>query len=80
MGRIAARIVKVRDNTIIGGGVLPFDHELADNLLSSLSSTQRRAAKAGAEVLRGLDRGIGPAELDEAFDRTEVLRLAAPLI
>jgi hypothetical protein len=78
--RIAARVVKVRDKTIIGGGVLPFDHALAETLLGSLSSTQKRAAKAGAEVLRGLDRGIGPAELDEAFDRTEVLRLAGPLI
>lgn len=78
--RIAARVVKVRDKTIIGGGVLPFDHELAENLLSSLSSTQKRAAKAGAEVPRGFDRGIGLAELDEAFDRTEVLRFAAPLI
>jgi hypothetical protein len=78
--RIAARVVEVRDKTIIGGGVLPFDHELAETLLSSLSSTQKRVAKAGAEVLRGLDRGIGLAELDEAFDRTEVLRFAAPLI
>ena len=72
--------MEVRDKTIIGGGVLPFDHELAETLLSSLSSTQKRVAKAGAEVLRGLDRGIGLAELDEAFDRTEVLRFAAPLI
>jgi hypothetical protein len=78
--RIAARVVGVRNKTIIGGGVLPFDHELAETLLSSLSSTQKRAAKAGAEVLRGLDRGIGPAELDERFISTEVLRFAAPLI
>ena len=78
--RIAARVVRVRDKTIIGGGVLPFDHELAETLLSSLSSTRKRAAKGGAKVLRGLDRGIGAAELDEGFDRTVVLRLAAPLI
>jgi hypothetical protein len=78
--RIAARVVGVRDKTIIGGGVLPFDHELAETLLSSLSSTQKRAAKGGTEVLRGLDRGIGPAELDERFSSTEVLRFAAPLI
>jgi len=78
--RIAARVVRVRDKTIIGGGVLPFDHELAETLLSSLSSTRERAAKGGAKVLHGLDRGIGPAELDEGFSSTEVLRLAAPLI
>ena len=78
--RIAARVVRVRDKIIIGGGVLPFDHELAETLLSSLSTTQKRAAKGDAEVLRGLDRRIGPAELDEGFSSTEVLRLAAPLI
>ena len=52
--RIAARVMEVRDKTIISGGVLPFDHELSETLLSSLSSTQKRAAKAGAEVLHGV--------------------------
>ena len=78
--RIAARVVDVRDKTIIGGGLLPFDHELAETLLTSLCRTQKRSTKGGAEVLRGLNRGIGPAELDKAFGGTEVLRLAAPLI
>ena len=34
----------------------------------------------GAQVLPSLDPEIGQAHLDQAFDRIEVLRFAAPLI
>jgi hypothetical protein len=77
--RIAARLVEVRGKVIFGGGLLPFDHELAESLLTSLRRTRKRAAKDGAEFLRDLDCGIGPAEIDEAFGDTAVLCLAAPL-
>jgi hypothetical protein len=78
--RIAVRLVEVRGKFVIGGGLLPFDHDLADTLLASLRRTRKRAADEGEEVLRDLVPAIGLADLDKAFDRTEVLRLAAPLI
>jgi hypothetical protein len=78
--RIAARVVEVRGKAVIGGGLLPFNHDLADTLLESLRRTRKRAAEDGAEVLPGLDPEIGPVDLEMAFDRTEVLRFAAPLI
>jgi hypothetical protein len=78
--RIAARVVEMRGKTVIGGGLLPFGHDLADTLLASLRRTRKRAADEGEEVLRGLLPAIGSADLDKAFDHTEVLRLAAPLI
>ncbi len=78
--RIAVRVVKVRDKAVIGGGLLPFDHDLAATLLESLRRTRKRAVEKGAEVLPSLNPGIGQVHLDQAFDRTEVLRFAAPLI
>ncbi len=78
--RIAARVVEVRAKSVMGGGLLPFDHDLSDTLLASLRRTRKRAADEGEEMLRGLVPAIGSADLDKAFDHTEVLRLAAPLI
>ena len=46
--RIAARVVKMRGKAVIGGGLLPFDHDLADILLGSLRRTRERAADEGA--------------------------------
>jgi len=78
--RIAARLVDERGKVIFGGGLLSFDHELAETLLESLRRAGTRAATGGAEILPILDSSIGPSDLDEAFSDTEVLRLAAPLI
>ncbi len=77
--RIAVRVVEMRDKTVIGGGVLPFDHELSQTLLTSLRRIQKRVAKDGAEVLRDLVPGIEPAEIDKALGSEEVLRLSSPL-
>ena len=78
--RIAARVVELRGKAVIGGGLLPFDHDLADTLLESLRRARKHSVEKGAEVLPSLDPEIGQVHLDQAFDRTEVLRLAAPLI
>lgn len=78
--RIAARVVEVRGKAVIGGGLLPFNHDLADTLLESLRRTRKRAVEKGVEVLPGLDPEIGPLNLEMAFNRTSVLRCAAPMI
>ena len=78
--RIAARLVEDRGKVVFGGGLLPFDCDLAETLLTSLRRAGKRAAKEGAEILPELDSSIGPADLNQAFSDTEVLRHAAPLI
>ena len=78
--RIAARLVEERGRVVFGGGLLPFDRDLADTLLNSLRRVGKRAAKEGAMILPDLDSRIGPADLSAAFSDTEVLRHAAPLI
>ena len=39
------RIVEVRGRTIIGGGLLPFVHQLAEKLIGMLAKTKQRVAK-----------------------------------
>lgn len=78
--RIAARVVGIPGKTVIAGGVLGFDAELSETLLESLRRVRKQAARKGAEVLRSLDRAMGPPEVLAAFAEFEVLRLAAPMI
>lgn len=78
--RIAARLVEERGKVVLGGGLLPFDRDLAETLLTSLRCVGKRAAKEGAQILPDLDDSIDPADLNNAFSDTEVLRHAAPLI
>jgi hypothetical protein len=78
--RIAARLVERRGKIVFGGGLLPLDVDLADTLLGTLHRSAKRAAAEGATVLPDLVGNITPGELDEAFNDTEVLRHAAPLI
>jgi hypothetical protein len=77
---IAARLVAERGKVVLGGGLLPFDRNLADTVLASLRRAGKRAAKESAQILPELDDSIDPADLKEAFSDTEVLRHAAPLI
>ena len=78
--RIAARLVEERGKVVLGGRLLPFDRDLAETLLTSLRRAGKRAAKQGAQILPELDSSIGPADVNEAFSDTDVLRYAAPLI
>ena len=78
--RIAARLVEERGKVVFGGGLLPLDQELSETLLTAFRSAGRRAVKEGAKILPDLDSSIGPADLDEAFSDTQMLRHAAPMI
>ena len=41
--RIAARLVEMRGKTTLGGGVLPFEHELSESLIAALGRVLTRA-------------------------------------
>ena len=76
--RIAARVVKTRRGNVIGGGLLPLDRDLSEILLESLERVQKHSIEEGNEVLRDIAPEISGDDVKRAFDRTEVLRMAAP--
>lgn len=82
--RITARVLRVRNKTLISGGLLHFDHGLADSLLESLHRVRESTKTKGGDLVRELSerfgREIDPAEIDEAFDDGDVLRYAAPFV
>lgn len=78
--RIAARVAKTRRGNVIGGGLLPLDRDLSEILLESLERVQKHSIEEGNEVLRDIAPEISGDDVEKAFDRTEVLRMAAPLI
>jgi hypothetical protein len=65
--RIAARIVPLRSKYVMSGGVLPFDHEVADKCLSVLRGGLEKAHKRSA------------ADLGELSSDNEMLPYAAYL-
>lgn len=78
--RIAGRIVEVRGKNVLGGGLLPFEHDLSETLLASLRRVHERAKKDVGKFLHDLDLDPAPAHVARAVDVTEALRLAAPLV
>ena len=81
--RLAMRIVEVRGKTIIGGGLLPFEHQLADKLIGMLARTKKRIAKNAPAFFTelGLDAGdpkVGHL-ITSATDDAELFRVSAPL-
>ena len=81
--RLAMRIVEVRGKTVIGGGLLPFEHQLAEKMISTIAGTKKRIAQDAPAFFDefGLDAG-GP-EIDRliasATSDSELLRVSAPL-
>jgi hypothetical protein len=78
--RVGARVVSLRDKNVIGGGLLPFGHELADELTALLRRLGKRPAKRTVALLREIHQGTEAAELERALAAGQGLRLAAPLI
>jgi hypothetical protein len=81
--RLAMRIVTVRDQTIIGGGLLPFDHELAEKAIGAFAGMSRRVAKDGPALFAELGLDTDDPEINRliaaATSEAELLQLAAPL-
>jgi hypothetical protein len=78
--RIAARLVEMRGKTTLGGGVLPFEHELSESLIAALGRILARAPDELADLIADLDIELSPEESALVVDETEMLRLAAPMI
>ena len=81
--RLAMRIVEVRGKTIIGGGLLPFEHQLAEKLIGMLARTKKRIAKNAPAFFAELGLDAGDPEvgrlITSATGDIELLRVSAPL-
>jgi hypothetical protein len=81
--RLAMRVVEVRGRTIIGGGLLPFEPQLADKLIGMFAGTKKRIAKNTPAVLAELGLDAGDPEIGHliksATGDAELLRVSAPL-
>ena len=81
--RLAMRIVEVRGRTIIGGGLLPFEHQLAEKLIGMLAKTKQRVAKNAPAFFAELGLDTSDPEvgrlITSATGDIELLRVSAPL-
>ena len=78
--RIAARLVEMRGKTTLGGGVLPFEHELSESLIAALGRILARAPEELADLIADLDMKLSPEASASVIAETEMLRLAAPMV
>jgi hypothetical protein len=78
--RLAARLVEIRGKIILGGGVLPFEHELSESLIAALGRVLARAPGEVADLLADLEIELAPEASALMVDATEMLRLAAPMV
>ena len=76
--RIAARVLQVGSETIIAGGVLPFDHDASEDLLKVLRNTGKRALEERHKLAQLIDGEVDDPRIAAALSETEVLRFAAP--
>ena len=77
--RIAARVVQVRSQTMIAGGVLPFDRDASEELLKVRNSTAQRALKERHKLAELIGCDVDDPRVTVALSKTEILRLAAPV-
>ncbi len=81
--RLAMRIVEVRGKTVIGGGLLPFDHELAEKVTDAFARMKKRVAKDGPALFEELGLDTDDPAINRliasATSEAELLQLSAPL-
>ncbi len=81
--RIAMRVVKVRGKTGIGGGTLPFDHDLSEEMISAFANMKKHVAKNGPALFEKLGLDAEDPEtrdlIASATSDAELLQRAAPL-
>src|SRR5438132_3008395 len=71
--RIAARVLRVGTQTIIAGGVLPFDRDVSEELLKVLRSTAKRALKERHKLSELVGCEADDPRVTEALSETEIL-------
>jgi hypothetical protein len=77
--RIAARVLRLRAKTVMAGGVLRFEHDVAEDLLDSIGRAGRVAREKSAEFARQVSRQVNDPIIATTLSDTGVLSLAAPL-
>jgi hypothetical protein len=77
--RIGARIVQLPSKNIIGGGLLPFHHDLGEDVLKSLRQAFREARKDTAKRAQKHGYHADVAEATDILTETVMLKAAAPL-
>ncbi len=74
---VAARVIRVRQETVIGGGLLPFERDASETVLGMIRRAGSKAREGAAQLVRDLGRDVDDAALAGAIDDTEVLRASA---
>jgi hypothetical protein len=77
--RIAARLLRLRAKTVMAGGVLRFELDVAEDLLDSIARAGRAAREKSAEFARQVGREVNDPIITTTLSDTGVLSLAAPL-
>ena len=81
--RLAMRVVVVRGKTVIGGGLLPFEHRLSEKMIGTIAGTKKRIAKDAPAFFDELGVDIGDPQVNRLIASTtsdsELLRVSAPL-
>jgi hypothetical protein len=80
--RLAMRIVDIRGTMILGGGLLPFEHESSEKLIAALGRFKNRVSTNIPEIIDELGIDRSDLELDRiigsATNEAELLRNLAP--
>jgi hypothetical protein len=80
--RVALRIVDVRGTTIIGGGLLPFDHEPSERLLAAIGGIENRRSADIPAIIDELDVDRNDPEfarlMATATNKADLLQYVAP--
>ena len=75
--RIAARVVATRQKTVIGGGLLPFDHEMSETIVGIVNEVAAEAREEAPELMRRLGHEIDESTLADVAGVDAALRSAA---
>ncbi|MHA1560397.1 MAG: hypothetical protein ACTSWI_06985 [Alphaproteobacteria bacterium] len=80
--RLAMRIVDVRGTRFIGGGLLPFEHELSERLIAAISCIENQLSTDTPEIIDELSLDRTDPELDRlmgmATNKADPLQDLAP--
>jgi len=77
--RIGARVLRLGSKAVMGGGVLLFDGDVAEDLLESIRRAGRTAREKSAEFARQIGREVNDPIIAKTLSDGEILRLAAPM-
>src|SRR5258708_28886272 len=77
--RIAARMLRLRAKTVMAGGVLRFEHDVAEDLLDSIGRARRVAREKSAELARQIGREVNDPIIAPPLSDHRVVSQTAPL-